>query len=438
MTAISPITERELSRWYPLIDHEVQLALVNEAFRFPVIPAGRRSGKTERFKRFLVKQASKNPGFPYFAGAPTRDQVKRIFWKDLKALCLSSTLVKKPYESDLIIELPNEATISLIGFDKPQRFEGQWWAGGGIDEFGDIKEGAWEENISPALDTYNPLYPDYKSWCWLFGVPNGLNHYYDRAQYAESANDPEWKLYHWKSADILPESTILAAKRRLSKRQYRQEYEASFETVSSRIYEDYSKKNKVKKSFKPHEKLLWCHDQNFTPLSSAIGVLRDDRLYFLDEIILESAISKQSAIEFVDRYKDHQNKEVEIFGDPAGRAGEKHGHDSDYTEIEDVLRKNGWKFTRRVERKAPAIRDRQNAVRARICNALDEVRLYVNPYKCEYLDKGFSTVQTKKGSSFQEDQSNIYQHITTAVGYLCNVLFPVNKKLTAVTVNHHS
>ena len=45
-------------RWYPLKKHPVQLALVravDNGIRFPLVPAGRRSGKTERFKRYLSK-----------------------------------------------------------------------------------------------------------------------------------------------------------------------------------------------------------------------------------------------------------------------------------------------------------------------------------------------------------------------------------------------
>ncbi|MDZ4057693.1 MAG: hypothetical protein U1D69_12170, partial [Polynucleobacter sp.] len=53
--------DKQLARWYPLIPHPVQLELiaaVGNGVRFPLVPAGRRSGKTERFKRFLVKQAN--------------------------------------------------------------------------------------------------------------------------------------------------------------------------------------------------------------------------------------------------------------------------------------------------------------------------------------------------------------------------------------------
>lgn len=428
-------TQREFDRWYLLKEHPIQLELVRDSIRFKVVPAGRRSGKTERFKRFVTKQAMANPGMPYFAGAPTRDQAKRIFWKDLKALSLSTTHIKKPYETDLIIELNNGATISVIGFDKPERFEGQFWAGGGIDEFGDLKDDAWESHIAPALDTYNPTMPDYKPWCWLFGVPEGLNHYYDRFCYAKAANDPEWKSYTWFSADILPPETIAAAKRRMSARQFRQEYEAAFENAGGRIYEDYGFANHCSESIKPNEILMWSHDQNFTPLSSCIAVKREDKILILDEIVLTSAVSKQSALEFVEKFKNHNNKTVYIYGDPAGRAGEKHGHASDYTDIEDVLREHGWKFQRRVKLAHPSIKDRQNAVRAKIKSADDYISLFVNPKTAPWNDKGLATVQLKDGSAFQEDQSNKYQHITTAVGYMIDYEFPINAPVINAPIN---
>lgn len=431
-----PQTERELARWYKLIYHPVQQALidaVSNGVRFPVVPAGRRSGKTERAKRFVAKEAMRNAGEKYFIAAPTRDQVKKIYWQDMKLLCLCSIQTKAPSETDLIIYLNNGTEIHLIGLDKPERIEGILWTGGVIDEIADVKEGAWESNIRPALDTYNPTRPDYLAWCWLIGVPDGLNHFYDMAEYAESANDADWKLFHWKSADILPAKTIEAAKRQMSLKQYKQEYEASFETATGRIYEDYGKDNLTTETILPHEQLMWMHDQNYTPLSSAVGVRRKNALYLLDEIILNSAVSRQSAEEFVEKYKAHKNRHVVIYGDPAGRAGEKHGQQSAYTEIESVLRMNGWTFTRKVKHAHPAIKDRQNQVRAKIKNAAGEVSLYVNVVKAPYCHKGLGTVQLKKGSSFIEEEGE-FQHITTAIGYCVDVEWPTNSAMKETTI----
>lgn len=421
-------TERQLARWYELIPHPVQLELVaavGTGVRFPLVPAGRRSGKTERFKRFVVKEAVRKPGM-YFAAAPTYNQAKKIFWKDLKDFCLSTSLPQQPSESNLIIFLPNGSEIHVLGLDKPERFEGVPWDGGGIDEFADLKPGAWENNIYPALNTFNPLRPDYRAWAWLLGVPDGLNHYYDLCQQAEINPNSDFKVFHWKSAEILPPDVIAAAKQAMSLKQYRQEFEASFETASGRIYEDYGKINYTDEKIQPHEQLLWYHDFNFTPMSSGIGVRRGNDVFCLEEIILTSAVARQSAVEFVERYKDHGNKNVLIYGDPAGRAGEKHGHASDYTDIEGVLRDNGWKFQRKVKKAAPAIKDRQNSVRAKIMNAAGTASLFVHPKNAPYTHKGLATVQLKEGSSFLEGETD-YQHITTAVGYFIDYEFPIRR-----------
>lgn len=424
------LLERQKKRWYPLKDHPVQLALVRaveDGMRFPVVPAGRRSGKTERAKRFVARQAMWYPDERYFVAAPTYNQAKKIWWDDLKALTLSAMHPRKPSESNLIIYLPNGTEIHVIGLDQPQRIEGIEWTGGVIDEIADIKSDSLQANIMPALNTVNPMRPFYRAWCWFIGVPDGLNHYYDMAEYARTSGDPDWGLFHWTSDEILPPDVIESAKRTMSPKQYKQEYQASFETASGRIYEDYSVANTTHETIQPHEALHWTHDQNYTPLSSAVVVIREGIPYFLDEIVLESAVSRQSAVEFVERYKNHKNKTVFIYGDPAGRAGEKHGHKSDYTELEDVLRLHKWKFERRVRPAHPAIKDRQNAVRALIQNAKGDIRLFVNPVSALWCHKGLSTVQLQKGSSFQEDQTNQYQHITTAIGYFIDWHWPAGR-----------
>lgn len=416
------LSKANQKRWYKLNPHPKQEALISDKVRFKVVPAGRRSGKTERAKRFIVKEALRNSDEAYFVAAPTRDQVKKIYWTDLKRLTPESQLLKKPSETELIIYLKNGTTITLIGLDKPERIEGILWTGGIIDEIADVKEDAWEANIRPALDTFNPSRPDYLAWCWLIGVPDGLNHYYDMAVYAETSGDPDWKLYHWKSAEILPAKTIESAKRNMSPKQFKQEYEASFETATGRVYEDYSKENHTDKFYDENRPIIWTHDFNYTPMSSAIIQEYGEESYVIDEIILESAVARNAVMEFVDRYKDSKIKQVTLYGDSSGRAGEKHGQDSNWTIIKDHLRENGWNVTDRVPRGAGAIVDGQNTLRARIMNAAGERRFFVNP-KCKYTDKGLSTTTLKKGSSFQEEDSD-YQHITTALRYYTEIRFP--------------
>ena len=421
--------DNQLARWYKLIDIPEQLGMVNaipNGARFVVVPAGRRSGKTERAKRFLCKQALKNSNEKYFVAAPTNQQAKKIFWDDLKKLCLSYTHNKRPSESELKIFMNNGSEVHVIGLDKPERIEGINWTGGVIDEIANVKEIAMESNIMPALNTVDPRRPDYRAWCIFCGVPDGLNHFFRLAEYAKAGTDPDYAYFHWTSDRILPQDVIDSALRTMSPKQYKQEYQASFETASGRIYEDYSADNFTDETIKDHEQLLWYHDFNYTPLSSGIGVLRNKDYYLLEEIILTSAVAKNSAQEFVERYKNHKNKNVIIYGDPAGKAGEKHSQQSDYTDIEKVLRDHNWRFERRVRAKAMSIKDSQNALRAKIKSADNKVSLFVNTKNAPYTNMGLNTVQLKLGSSFLEAESD-YQHITTAIRYMMDYEHPVVK-----------
>jgi hypothetical protein len=217
------------SRWTTLKYHPVQAAYWNSPHRFNVVPAGRRSGKTELAKRKVVKNALKGTKFDnprFFCAAPTVAQAKRIYWQDLKAMVPRDLMSRDPYESDLIIPLITGAELHVLGMDKPERIEGSPWDGGILDEYGNMKEGAWSENVRPAL-------ADRNGWCDLIGVPEGRNHYYDKdlqakAEMALRGSESEWGSFSWFSADILPAAEIEAARRDMHPKVFQQEYEGSF------------------------------------------------------------------------------------------------------------------------------------------------------------------------------------------------------------------
>jgi len=125
---------------------------------------------------------------------------------------------------------------------------------------------------------------------------------------------------------------------------------------------------------------------------------------------------------------------MELYGDPAGKAGEKHHQASDFTSMERVLRDAGWSVVRKVANSTISIKAGQNAVRAKIANAYGERSLFVNPNTAPYVHKALATGSLKKGSAFLEEE-NEYQHVGTAVRYAVDVLFPVveNRAGTART-----
>lgn len=413
-----------VKRWHPLKHLPITDQLHNDKKRFKVVPAGRRSGKTERAKRHIVCELLKpeNAGHRYFCAAPTSLQAKKIYWNDLK-LMIPPRFIAKVMVSEQYIRLNNGAEIHVVGLDKPARIEGQPWNGGIVDEIADIKATAWQENIRPLFDTIGME----DSWCWLIGVPDGLNHYYELAEYAKNSGDPEWGFYTWKSSDILSEKAIASARRQLDPRAFRQEYEASFETASGRVYADYGNDNHTTRIFDPELPIIWTHDFNFTPLSSAICQIAQGVVYVVDEIILESATAANTAANFIDKYAGHEQQIIKIYGDASGHAGEKHGVASDFMIIKEALVKAGFANVQmKMPRANPSIKDGQNSLRAKILNAAREVTFFVNPVKAKHTDKGLKTVQLKEGSTFDEKDSP-YQHVTTALRYFTNVEFPIVK-----------
>lgn len=408
-----------------IIPHPVQQSLIQDQKRFKVVAAGRRSGKTFRAKRNLVLEALWEPGL-YFAAAPTAEQARGIFWEDLKGYCSEKLRAKQPNETRATIYLRNGSEIRVIGLDKPARFEGQPWTGGVIDEFDDLKEDTWRVHVRPALDTIG-----LDTWCWICGVPNGLYLLYELKDHA--INFPEhWSYYHWVSEEILSASVIEQAKRDLSPLQYRQEYLASFETAMGRVYPDYdTEKNSSDKEVDLNRDLIWTHDFNFSPQSSAIIQEHNGCTHVVDEIVLESASTKNVAIEFVNRYRGHKKKRVFIYGDSSGHAGEKHNNptiQSNYVVIKRHLMQNGWDVHIKTNKANPLIIEGQNSLNGRICNAHGERRFFVNQKKCKYAHSGLAKLQLKKGSQFQEKEAD-YQHITTALRYYTYVRFPVRGAL---------
>lgn len=225
---------RYAERLKPLKYHPLQRELFDDTktirYRFNVVHPGRRSGKSEICgKRRLVARAVygvKAPNPRYAICAPTRDQVKKIYWRDLKTMTLPyQDPDKEPRESDLIIFLRGDREIHLIGMDKPERIEGSHWDGICLDEYANMKKETWEEHVRPALST--PGRPP--AWCDFVGVPEGRNHYYHLAKFAkaqriEFGENSEWNVWHWPSSDILTPDEIASAKVQMDELTFQQEY----------------------------------------------------------------------------------------------------------------------------------------------------------------------------------------------------------------------
>lgn len=449
---MSRLLEQLPARWYPLRTHPVQLAYATSQHRFNVLPAGRRSGKTERAKRKLVTRAldvgslKHNEGARYFAAAPTRDQAKRIFWTDLKAMT-RPWWRGRPSESELTIALITGSEIVVTGLDKPERIEGSPWDGGVLDENANLKPKAFTENIRPAL-------ADRQGWCDLIGVPEGRNHYYDQYLYAlammaEFGPTSEWGAFTWKSADILPPEEVAAAKRDMDALTFEQEFEASFVNFEGRAYYAFTDANKarVRPLYDPRQPIIFMLDFNVEPGVAAIaqemplliGTAKTARV--VTAIIGEVWIDNNSNTPAVCRklltdWGTHQGR-VEVYGDATGGArgtAQVSGSDWDLAKKDlragytaDGIKGFGDRVSFHVKDANPSERSRVNAVNTRTRSADGTIRLLVDPAAAPHVVRDLEGVRTLKGGSGEIDKKvdPKLTHISDAVGYYVEHRFPI-------------
>jgi hypothetical protein len=444
------------ARWYPqgkpMRAHAIQAAYYQSRHRFNVVPAGRRSGKTEIAKRRLVRRAVRGSDFDrprYFAGAPTWDQAKRIFWADLKRMVprdamRGGTGKRVPWsDGELIIPLWHGGEIYLLGMDKPERIEGAPNDGGVLDEYGNMKAKAWGEHVRPALS-------DRAAWCDLIGVPEGRNHYYEtdekaQAELAEHGAASEWGRFHWVSADILPAKEIEAARRDLDELTFQQEYEASFVNFEGRAYYAFADANKVHilPLYDPKQPLIICLDFNVAPGVAAI--VQEMRLAtaggesvtgVIGEVWIENNSNTLAVCrKILTDWAGIHTGRVEVYGDATGGArGTAQVEGSDWDLAKKHLAKGfpglpgfGPRVAFYVKDANPAERARVNAMNSRINTASGARRLLVDPKAAPHVVRDLDGVRTLKGGSGEIDKKidPKLTHISDGLGYYVDYRFPV-------------
>lgn len=439
-------------RWAKMKPHDEQARLASSMCRFNVVPAGRRSGKTEIvgkrriLLRALMAHDKRSPYFSpwadprYFVAAPTRDQVKRIYWTDLKAMVPQWALLRPPNESQLILSFVNGAELHLLGMDKPERIEGSPWDHGVLDEYGNMKPHTWPEHVRPALS-------DRRGGCDFIGVPEGRNHYYelDRAAKrriieAERKGVPsDWGAFWWPSRDILPASEITAAMEDLDELTFQQEYEASFVNFAGRAYYTFIEaRNTAGLTYDPKGDLIFMFDFNVAPGVAAVGQeqILPPKGVAGTGIIGEVYIPRASNTPMVVRrlltdWGDHKGR-VFCYGDFSG------DNDSPAAVLGtswQLIKEMFWAHygTERVYFRVkpnPKERDRVNSVCARCCSLDNTVRLMIDPSRAPQTLRDFEGVTVVKGGSGELDKKidPTLTHLTDAVGYYVWREFPITRK----------
>ena len=175
------------------------------------------------------------------------------------------------------------------------------------------------------------------------------------------------------------------------------------------------------------------------PLSACFMQYINGNFHVFDEVVVEGQRTLDSLEEMSARGLFDYDCEYIIHGDATGRHKDTRSKRSDWDIIDGYLsnllssRNRAVRYRIDVPRSNPPIRTRHNVMNGQICNARGERRLFV--YKgAKTVDEGLRLTKLRSGAQYLEDDSDSFQHITTALGYaVCGVLSKERNKTGVVS-----
>lgn len=198
--------------------------------RWAVMVAHRRAGKTVACINELLKAAldCKRENGRYAYVAPQHNQAKDVAWSYVKQYAGVVPGVEFN-ESELRADFPNGARVRLYGADNPDRLRGIYLDGVILDEYADMRPSVWGEVIRPLL-------ADRQGWaCWI-GTPKGRNAFWEIWEQAGASEGWFRLMLRASETGLIAEGELADARRSMTKEQYMQEFECSFEAAIQGAY----------------------------------------------------------------------------------------------------------------------------------------------------------------------------------------------------------
>jgi len=387
-----------------------QQTIANDAHRFRVAICGRRFGKTWLAMRELAKFA-RFPDRRCWFIAPTRGQGKGIVWDHLKGRLQDLNWISKINESELTIHLRNGSEIGIRSADAYDRMRGFSVDFCVFDEFADMDPDVWTA-VRPTLS-------DKKGHALFIGTPKGTGNWSKDIFDMSLEHGDDWVSYQYTTLDggRVDDDEVAAAKSEMDERTFRQEYEATFESFAGRIYYAFSRDNVVPFKVDKPDTVYIGMDFNIDPMSATIGVRLGETLHIVDEIRMFSSNTQEMIAEIRSRYP---HSKIWVYPDPASRQRKTSAGGS--TDLS-LLQNAG--FTVKAPLSHDAVRDGINAVNSRLCDATGVRRLLVDP-KCKYTIESLERHAYKEGTS-QPDKDSGYDHMSDALRYMINYIWPVKR-----------
>ena len=372
--------------------------------RFKVLIAGRRSGKTFYDNAWLVEGATRYRNTLNWYIGPTLDDALELMYEPVMAM-VPRQLIASHNKTKREINFVNGSRIRGLSADKAKR--GRGVSRCVLDEFAmwDDFKYVWEQEVRPALS-------DTLGEAAFSTTPLGMNHAYDLYLLGLSDEYQDWASFTWTTLEggRVDPGEVDAARKLLDPRVFKQEFEASFETMQGRVYDNFDRALSIRSDLEDTGgDVLVGMDFNVNPMSAVIATRAADECHILDSLEIQTSNTEEMGAELLTRYPDRR---IIVCPDPTGKARKTSAPvgQTDFT----ILERMG--MTVRADRKAPPVVDRINNTQSMLLSGDGRRRLLIHP-RADKLIRGLDGLTYKEGTS-QPDKSGGLDHITDALGYL--------------------
>lgn len=392
--------------------------------RFRIVNAGRRFGKSFLAGYEMLGQALNKPGSIIWYIAPTLPMARKIMWDGWLRRNVPKEYISKMNQQMMVMEFKNGSVIYCLTADDPDSLRGTGIDLMVIDEAAMITANDFWETIRPNLADKH-----HDGRCLIISTPKGYNWFYDRFQAAKT--DPAWDYFQFTTIEgenVDPEE-IEEAKRTMTKKMFEQEFLASFETMSNRVYYNFDR------TLNSIDGLEWfgkegdVHvgiDFNVNPMTASCNVLLRNKKKELiaiefDEIVEPNSDTQDLSNKLKERFKGCT---IYVYPDPTCHKRQTNavGGVSDY----DILQKNG--FIVCCPSHPYASKDKWNTVNTALCDAAGTRHAFIVKDSCPATRKALEGYCYKESNKTEPDKSSGLDHISDAYAYFICYTLPMKAR----------
>lgn len=404
-----------------------------------VYQGGFGSGKTWAGSLLGVLLALKFPGITGLVGAQTyslvRDTTLSTYFEHLENFGMQEGRDYFFNKSAQKLEFKNGSVVLFRHFDEPNKLKSLNLGFVEIEEMSDIPYSTFKMLLGRMRQRIRPSWKGFKYR--VFGHTNPENQRGWIYKTFVSSKLPNFRLIQAPSTENthLPKTYLENMKNLYDENYYKINVLGQFDdSASNLVVKNFEEENVKELSYIRDLPLHISCDFNVDPMCWILGYKDANRVYFIDEIVLENTTTVQACEEFFRRYSTQRGRII-INGDASG---DNRSCTSEYTNY--VLMKkclSGFGF-RAVDIEIrgfnPPIKNRISAFNCMVKNQKGLRRLFIDP-KCKKLLYNIENLKYREGSSIldlpaytsirQNPETKFLGHPFDAASYLVEYYFPV-------------